>query len=115
MAIREFTDSSGVRWQVWKVQPSGGAAPAYTGPERRTENRPGAFPERRRNRGAGRSLLTSGMEKGWLCFECGDEKRRLSPVPAGWEECSEEELHRHCAAATPVRPRTEVAAPAEMP
>jgi len=29
---------------------------------------------------------------GWLCFESGDERRRLHPIPPQWEECSEEHL-----------------------
>jgi hypothetical protein len=32
------------------------------------------------------------MEAGWLCFESAAEKRRLSPVPADWEECPAEVL-----------------------
>lgn len=37
----------------------------------------------------------------WLCFESGTEKRRLSPVPAGWESSPAERLAELCRAAAP--------------
>lgn len=37
----------------------------------------------------------------WLCFESGTEKRRLTPVPGGWESCSAEQLAALCRAAPP--------------
>jgi hypothetical protein len=36
---------------------------------------------------------TPGLEEGWLCFEAGSDKRRLAPVPAGWDGFPEEKLH----------------------
>jgi hypothetical protein len=37
-------------------------------------------------------LMTPGLESGWLCFESGSEKRRLSPIPPGWDEAPDDEL-----------------------
>lgn len=68
----------------------------YTGPERR-----GGRERRMRTPG----LLTPGLEAGWLCFERGDEKRRLSPIPAGWDEASDEELEALFQQARPVTRR----------
>jgi hypothetical protein len=36
---------------------------------------------------------TPGLEEGWLCFEAGSDKRRLAPVPAGWDGFPEEKLN----------------------
>ena len=30
--------------------------------------------------------VASEYSSGWLCFEGGGEKRRLAPVPDGWEQ-----------------------------
>ncbi|MEW5930079.1 MAG: hypothetical protein AB1941_21700 [Gemmatimonadota bacterium] len=38
----------------------------------------------------------------WLCFESGTDKRRMSPVPAGWESYSAEQLAHLCRAAETV-------------
>jgi hypothetical protein len=36
------------------------------------------------------------MAAGWLCFESGGEKRRLTPVPHNWEEADERALSNYC-------------------
>ena len=51
----------------------------------------------------GRSPLASGVADGWLCFERGDERRRLSPIPPGWSRCTDEQLEAYCQSARPVR------------
>ncbi|HEX6751794.1 MAG TPA: hypothetical protein VF092_31155 [Longimicrobium sp.] len=56
---------------------------AYAGPERRVGRE-------RRVRTA--SLLTPGLEAGWLCFENHVDKRRLTPIPTGWDESDDGEL-----------------------
>ena len=70
LAYREYTDSSGVIWKVWNTAPVPGA------------------------------VLSSVMRDGWLTFECDGDRRRLAPVPDGWEHLSAEELHRLCRAAS---------------
>ncbi|HEX9937974.1 MAG TPA: hypothetical protein VGB15_12660 [Longimicrobium sp.] len=37
-------------------------------------------------------LLTPGLESGWLCFENHVDKRRLTPIPVGWDEAPTDEL-----------------------
>jgi hypothetical protein len=109
MALRNFKDSAGNEWRVWDVLPlSAGreerrrvdrriAPPGmYQGPERR------ARPDRRVR---SPHLLTPGLERGWLCFEADAEKRRLTPIPTGWEGCSENELERFCGEAMRVGER----------
>jgi hypothetical protein len=32
------------------------------------------------------------LTRGWLVFECEHEKRRLMPIPPGWDLASDEEL-----------------------
>jgi len=92
---------------VWSVAPL--RAERRSVSERRDMNRP-----------AGRALLGRGRERrdtpspttakrplrlavlpallrGWLCFESELEKRRLAPVPPGWESMSDRGLAELCA------------------
>jgi len=80
MALRSFTDSQGQEWRVWNVVPQYDSA--------RDED-----------------TLTPGLQGGWLCFETAGHKRRLSPIPGGWEEAGSEELERFCREAIPVARR----------
>jgi hypothetical protein len=66
MAYREYTDSTGVPWRVWNTSPVPGA------------------------------VFSSVMRDGWLTFECDGERRRLAPVPSGWEDLPTRELERLC-------------------
>jgi hypothetical protein len=88
MSLRVFRDQGGHEWKVWDVVPNPGRPasdrraadrrvppPQERDPERRTGR------ERRRDAG----LFTPGLEAGWLCFENGEEKRRLTPIPSGWQ------------------------------
>ena len=78
MALREFTDRAGRAWSVWEMTPEN--------MHRRSRDALGSFAE------------------GWLCFESAlGEKRRLSPIPPGWEEVPDEELERLCLMASPAR------------
>jgi hypothetical protein len=77
MSLRVFRDHGGQEWKVWDVKP-------YL---------TGAREERRRvDRRRDASLLTPGLEAGWLCFENRMEKRRLTPIPGGWQEAPEPQL-----------------------
>lgn len=62
MAYREFTDDGGRAWRVWDT-----------------------YPQKR-------ELVSPGFQDGWLSFEADGEKRRLAPVPPGWEEGTEVHL-----------------------
>jgi hypothetical protein len=81
MALREFTDRTGCRWRVWDIRPEEMHAAT------RAED------------------YLQSVIHGWLAFEPvgGGEKRRLSPIPAGWEKASETELDRMLDRAESVR------------
>jgi hypothetical protein len=83
MAIRVFRDPEGREWQVWDVVPS-----------REVE-----VGSRRRH------YLPPEMADGWLCFEAADQKRRLTPFPADWEQKDDEFMHLLCRSAEVVTPR----------
>jgi hypothetical protein len=42
--------------------------------------------------------------EGWLTFQAGTARRRLSPIPGGWDAGSEADLARLLATAEPARP-----------
>ena len=61
MAVREFTDSNGVDWQIWDVTPS------HLHPVTRTEDYMG------------------NLQDGWLAFQSSTDRYRLeAPYPANW-------------------------------
>ncbi|HET7231943.1 MAG TPA: hypothetical protein VFJ16_18190 [Longimicrobium sp.] len=110
MALRHFKDGQGHEWRVWDVFPYGGpraerrtterrvaTSATYTGPERRGRDRRVRTPQ----------LLTPGLESGWLCFENPVDKRRLSPVPIGWDEAPADELESLLMRARSVSRRTD--------
>ena len=74
---RNFRDAQGVEWSVWAV-----------------------FPDQR-----SRASLRGPFSKGWLTFEAGEERRRLSPIPESWDELDEAGLVALCEVAARV-PRT---------
>ena len=80
MALRNFTDSAGHTWRVWNVVPQYAVD--------RDDER-----------------MTPGLHGGWLCFENSGEKRRLSPIPDGWENAASEALESYCRQASPVQQR----------
>jgi hypothetical protein len=73
MAVREFVDSSGVKWRVWNTRPSRG------------------------------EMLSGEFEHGWLTFESPTSLRRCTPIPAGWETAPVDRLELMCRAATETR------------
>lgn len=62
MAYREFTDREGRTWRAWDTYPQI------------------------------RSIVTAPYAAGWLCFESQEGKRRLTPIPEGWDELPQERL-----------------------
>jgi hypothetical protein len=112
MPYRIFTDSTGSEWQVWDVVPlmterrEGGEA---GGMERRVRVMPIDFADRRRDARrttqVRRALLRGTYSQGWLCFDNGRQKRRLTPIPGDWTTCSDELIEtymRHAERATGV-------------
>ena len=105
MAYRTFRDSRGTEWQTWDVVPrleerrvndrrSRTASPSQGDRRARLDRRVVA---------GQRSVLTSDLGKGWLCFAADEEKRRLSPIPDDWQRCPSAQLEEYCAEATPAR------------
>ena len=72
--IREFRDSRGVDWRVWPTQPG----------------QRGAHPK--------------ALDGGWLTFECEDAKRRIVPIPDGWEYVPVDQLEQLCESAEEFKP-----------
>lgn len=97
MTHRIIRDPSGQSWDVWQVEPlvwnditrevEGGVA--------RADAHELALP----------SLIDPALANGWLCFESRGERRRLAPIPLGWERMTDSELEALCAWAAVV-PRT---------
>jgi hypothetical protein len=52
-----------------------------------------------------RANIAEEFTYGWLCFECREEKRRLAPVPEGWDRADDETIEQWCCAAKPVERR----------
>ena len=79
--IREFTDTTGVRWRVWAVTPGQAIS---TSPRNHAD-----------------------LHDGWLAFESLDTgaKRRLAHFPADWATSSDAELERLLGTAAPARKR----------
>ena len=80
MALREFTDADGRRWEVWDIRPT-----------------------------LSYSLVTEAEvegARGWLAFKSRDgERRRLAPIPVapeGWSAATEAQLCSWCAEARPL-------------
>lgn len=101
MSHREFVDRKGQKWDAWLVLPTsaerrkterrvaaGAGGSSYSGEERR-----GLVPDRRLSSHSARNTISPEFKNGWLCFEnSSGEKRRLMPVPDGWERMSIQEL-----------------------
>jgi hypothetical protein len=73
MTIREFTDSAGTSWRVWATMPRAGV------------------------------IYGEDLKSGWLTFESAGSRRRLAPIPRGWEEAPRDRLELMCRAAEVVR------------
>ena len=97
MPHRQFKDQKQVNWEVWDVHPG------EVERRLRTEREP-ARSQRAAN-DAPRAAVARDLAKGWLCFESMELKRRLWPIPDGWERMNEMELAELCAQAkeAPVR------------
>ena len=55
--------------------------------------------------GISRATIAPEFTYGWLCFETSDEKRRLAPVPEGWDRADDESIEQWCCVAKPVTRR----------
>ena len=73
MPIREFRDSEGVDWRAWETTPRVGA------------------------------IYEEPLRAGWLTFESATVRKRLAPIPRGWESVPLERLELMCRVAEVVR------------
>jgi hypothetical protein len=95
--LRGFTDSAGMEWRVWDVFPTRGDLSEKTGDGHSRS-----------------SLKDTAFAQGWLCFESGEHKRRLAPIPPDWHFRDKTLLEQLCSTATPVpvRRNARIASPA---
>jgi hypothetical protein len=91
LAHRTFIDSKRVTWDVWEVIPTSHERRSEIGDRRRQPRR---TPDRRQVVDRSRARGSGPYAQGWLAFECKHDKRRLAPVPDGWEELDDLELGR---------------------
>ena len=78
--------------------------------DRRRAPAPDPIIERRRGgdrranagHGPGSRTRTAALAEGWLAFQAGSARRRLTPIPADWESCPEADLRRLARLAVPV-------------
>jgi hypothetical protein len=81
MAHRTFEDSDGTNWEVWEVRPR----VAYRRPHR--------------SHGevlAGLGRVGPELAHGWLAFQSHEQKRRLAPIPVGWQDGDDDALRALC-------------------
>lgn len=52
--------------------------------------------------------LGTELRDGWLCFQCGAERRRLTPIPEDWDKLADGELEPLFEQAYAVAPTTHV-------
>jgi hypothetical protein len=108
MALRTFLDSAGNEWLAFDVVPRADERRRFNRralDEARSDNQDRRDEDRRLTVG-GRSPLASAVIDGWLCFECGADRRRLCPIPTSWLRCSDAELEAYCQHARPIRPES---------
>jgi hypothetical protein len=94
MPHRKIIDADQCTWDVWEVVPTSVARAVDE--ERRREARPSA--ERRPRK----IVVPESLRNGWLAFQCEGERRRISPIPPGWEAMTDAELVALLARATRV-------------
>lgn len=103
MAHREFLDAGGTQWTVWDVRPAAALAMLRSPSEFADD---GAAPSGGRGdqgvQRAAKEYVEAALAAGWLCFESTTEKRRLAPIPSGWEALPTDSLTFLCGRAAPV-------------
>jgi hypothetical protein len=100
VSYRTFLDSTGKRWEVWLVTPAAAerrkvdrrAAAAARGEDLSGFADRRLTPDRRKNPFRRSIEVASEYSQGWLCFESEGEKRRLAPVPEGWDEAGPDRM-----------------------
>jgi len=96
---RTFTDRYGVEWTVTESLPRDAAA--ETSRERRSE--PRSQPRSRARSRRAVNLATRDLDLPSLQFESSRQRRRLAPIPPGWEQMPHDELEDLLGASTLIR------------
>ena len=102
MSLRTFVDSAGNEWDVYDVVPRLEERRNY---DRRISGEMDIGADRRdgdRRITVGGSGTISGTD-GWLVFERGEERRRMSPIPEDWPRTTDAQLEAYCQGARHVR------------
>lgn len=109
MPYKIFNAPDGTKWEVWMVMPTtterrhGEGLAQATAASGSTNSGTTGVTDRRRADSGPRSVVSPGFENGWLCFESSSgDKRRLVPVPDGWETATADKLWVWCQAAAGV-------------
>ena len=96
MTHRTFVDEQGRTWEVWEVHPE--VVERRLNEDRRSAPRQTAD---RRQHVDIRFRMAPELRHGWLAFQSDVERRRLAPIPEGWERLSDEDLHLLVRTASP--------------
>jgi hypothetical protein len=92
-------------WDVWQVHPAA-AERRFSARRVQDEERLDTAERRtgldRREERLTRATIAAEFAYGWLCFETAGEKRRLAPVPEGWDRADDETIEQWCCVAKPV-------------
>lgn len=96
MSHRLFHDEQGRSWEVWAVFPE--VVERRLNEERRAT--PREAPDRRQRVDI-RFRMAPELRHGWLAFQSGYERRRLAPIPSGWEDLTDEALGELARSAIP--------------
>ena len=98
MPLREFLDGERRTWQVWDTVPKSASESAIfeRSAQIMAQNEAREAEGLAADRAAAAAALrrfTRGRERGWLTFMHDDDKRRLSPIPDGWERFDDARLN----------------------
>lgn len=89
MTHRKIKDGLGRAWDVWEVYPSA-VEQRMSGEYPAVPDGDGAVPEKREVR----IRVPSALQDGWLAFQSGKDRRRLTPIPERWVMLDDAELVR---------------------
>jgi hypothetical protein len=93
MPHRRFVDSKQTKWEVWDVEPGEAERRRTSNDRRRSPRKSG---ERRQVEDRTRVRIKSDLASGWLAFESKHDRRRLAPIPIGWEALDASALEQLC-------------------
>lgn len=105
---RTFLDDLARLWNAWEVIPAWGERRAAERRSQVEESGTRVVDRRTRERRHARGLriaLPPRLANGWIAFECADERRRIAPIPPGWEQLPEVGLRELWRGAEQLPPR----------